>query len=311
MANTMIMVITMLNFYAMDSIGITTISPGTDDLEHYSIQPASHNNFTHFGNEEDWIKIIDVFCVVANVDPDYCNALREINADTRITLHATDASEIFSNLKKIMVISFYNSEKTFYAPVGKAFHGTMPRIVWWALKNYTSSYPGVSIGHYCYISENVAIFLDGNHCYRRISSYPWFARYRQVYKDSKFSIKYRPIQRHWPDLQPCQKDSPVIIGNDVHIGSNVIIMPGVTVGDGAAIESYSVVRNNVEPYSIVMGNPAVKIGLRFESDVINELLNIKWWDWSDEKIDANIDIFMSEEEDVSQLIEKLKSAVDS
>jgi len=83
-------------------------------------------------------------------------------------------------------------------------------------------------------------------------------------------------------------------------------MPGVTIGDGAVVGAHSVVRHDVEPYSIVVGNPAVRVGYRFEPEVIQELLRIKWWEWSDEKIDANMDVFLAEDGG-HLLIERLKA----
>jgi acetyltransferase-like isoleucine patch superfamily enzyme len=78
----------------------------------------------------------------------------------------------------------------------------------------------------------------------------------------------------------------VIIGNDVWISSNVTIMSGVTIGDGAVIANNSHVVKNVEPYSLVGGNPARLIKYRFTQEQIEQLLEIKWWLWDDEKISA-------------------------
>ena len=78
------------------------------------------------------------------------------------------------------------------------------------------------------------------------------------------------------------------IGNDVWIGYNATIMAGVTIGDGAIIATNSTVIKDVEPYSIVGGNPANKIKKRFAEDVITRLLELKWWDWDIDKITANI-----------------------
>lgn len=79
------------------------------------------------------------------------------------------------------------------------------------------------------------------------------------------------------------------VGNDVWIGMNATIMPGVTIGDGAIIGACAVVTKNVEPYTIVSGNPARPIRKRFSQIIIERLLKIRWWDWPEEKIVANID----------------------
>lgn len=76
----------------------------------------------------------------------------------------------------------------------------------------------------------------------------------------------------------------VTIGNDVWIGVNVTIMSGVKIGDGCVILTNSIVSTDIEPYSIVGGNPATLINYRYSKEQIDHLLNIKWWNWSDEKL---------------------------
>ena len=76
----------------------------------------------------------------------------------------------------------------------------------------------------------------------------------------------------------------MIIGNDVWISANVTIMSGITIGDGAVIAHNSHVVKNVEPYSVIGGNPAKLIKYRFTPEQIEKLLEIKWWNWDDEKI---------------------------
>jgi acetyltransferase-like isoleucine patch superfamily enzyme len=86
----------------------------------------------------------------------------------------------------------------------------------------------------------------------------------------------------------------VIIGNDVWIGSGVTIMSGVTIGDGSVIASNSTVAKNVESYSIVGGNPSNIIRYRFPPDQIQKLLEIKWWNWPEQKINENMHLLCSE-----------------
>ncbi len=78
------------------------------------------------------------------------------------------------------------------------------------------------------------------------------------------------------------------MGNDVWMGYDCLIMPGVTIGNGAIISSRSVVVSDVPAYSIVGGNPAKVIRQRFSDEVIAELEKIAWWDWSPEKITQNL-----------------------
>ncbi|RUX91838.1 CatB-related O-acetyltransferase [Mesorhizobium sp. M7D.F.Ca.US.004.03.1.1] len=81
-------------------------------------------------------------------------------------------------------------------------------------------------------------------------------------------------------------NGPTEIGNDVWIGRRAIIMPGITIGDGAVVGAGSIVTKDVAPYAIVAGNPAKLIRNRFTDDQIARLLAIRWWEWSDEKIIA-------------------------
>jgi virginiamycin A acetyltransferase len=80
----------------------------------------------------------------------------------------------------------------------------------------------------------------------------------------------------------------LVIGNDVWIGRDAVIMPGVTVGDGAIIGAHAVVAKDVPPYAVVVGNPGVVKHLRFEAATIAALLAIRWWDWPVSTIQANV-----------------------
>lgn len=84
----------------------------------------------------------------------------------------------------------------------------------------------------------------------------------------------------------------IVIGNDVWIGFEAVIMAGVTIGDGAIIASRAVVTKDVPPYSIVGGTPAKLIRKRFTDEQIDKLLRLKWWDWDEEKVRQNIDKIM-------------------
>jgi virginiamycin A acetyltransferase len=84
-----------------------------------------------------------------------------------------------------------------------------------------------------------------------------------------------------------------VIGNDVWIGNSATIMPGVQVNDGAIIATNSCVTKDVPPYTIVGGNPAKEIRKRFDEDTIKFLIELKWWDWSIEKITENLDFLTS------------------
>lgn len=98
-------------------------------------------------------------------------------------------------------------------------------------------------------------------------------------------------------FEDAQNRGDTVVGNDVWIGMNAVIMPGVKIGDGAIIGANSVVTKNVEPYTVVGGNPATIIKKRFDEQTIDTLLNIKWWDWSIEKIEKNIDVIIGNDLD--------------
>ena len=97
-----------------------------------------------------------------------------------------------------------------------------------------------------------------------------------------------------------EKKGPTIVGNDVWLGYQSLIMPGVTIGDGAIVGSRSVVTKDVEPYTIVAGSPAKVIRKRFDDETIAKLLEVKWWDLPDEEVEkllpdmiaGNLEVFI-------------------
>ena len=85
----------------------------------------------------------------------------------------------------------------------------------------------------------------------------------------------------------------IVIGNDVWLGRECVIMPGVTIGDGAIVAAYSVVTKDVEPYSVVGGNPAHLIKKRFDDELISLLLQWKWWDLEGDELFENLSILVN------------------
>jgi len=127
------------------------------------------------------------------------------------------------------------------------------------------------IGKFSMIASDVKFIMNGaNHLSNAISSYP-FAIFGNGLENAMENKTY-----------PHKGD--IVIGNDVWIGYNATIMAGVTIGDGAIVATNSTVIRDVEPYSIVGGNPAKEIKKRFDDETIATLLDIKWWDWDIEKI---------------------------
>lgn len=128
------------------------------------------------------------------------------------------------------------------------------------------------IGKFCQIAAGARFIMNGgNHAMGGFSTYP-----------------FKAFGEEWSDvpLNPAYKGDTAI-GNDVWIGNSVTIMPGVKIGDGAILASNSVITKDVEPYSIVGGNPGTVLRKRFDDETIQQLLNLKWWDWPIEKITQN------------------------
>ena len=135
------------------------------------------------------------------------------------------------------------------------------------------------IGKFVQIAHGVQIITSSaNHQMDGFSTYP-FAIFGEPWSSS--------YQAKWPNK------GDTIIGNDVWIGHQALIMPAVTIGDGAIIASRSVVTKDVPPYSIVAGNPAKVIRKRFDDNTIASLLEIKWWNWPVDKITQNIDVIVA------------------
>lgn len=134
------------------------------------------------------------------------------------------------------------------------------------------NYP-IKIGSFCSIARSVTI-QEYFHNYNRLTTY--FIG-RNVFG---YDIKSEVLSK-----------GSIEIGNDVWIGTGVQIMSGITIGDGAVIAANSTVTHNVPPYAIVAGVPAKTIKFRFSQEIIEKLLQIKWWNWTTEKIKKNKELF--------------------
>lgn len=163
-------------------------------------------------------------------------------------------------------------------------------------KSLLESFPlAVSIGRYCSINETARIW--NNHPIDYVTTspildYPGFFEWDKYYERKQLITKYGKYRgNHGFENSELRNNPPVVIGNDVWIGANVCIMPGVNIGDGAVLAAGAVVTKDVEPYAIVGGVPATCIKYRFSKDVIEKLLEIKWWNWSHEEIEKNIELF--------------------
>jgi acetyltransferase-like isoleucine patch superfamily enzyme len=137
--------------------------------------------------------------------------------------------------------------------------------------NWQNNDANLVVGNFCSIASNVNVYLGGNHRTDWVTTYP-------------FGHIHTNIFNMFDGVGHASTKGNIIIGNDVWIGSNVTIMSGVTIGDGVVIANNSHVVKNIEPYSLVGGNPAKLIKYRFTKEQIEKLLEIKWWYWDDEKI---------------------------
>ncbi len=147
-------------------------------------------------------------------------------------------------------------------------------------RNVLYHYPFIGdrliIGKFCALATGVKFIMNGaNHAMAGFSTYPFFI-----------------FGNGWEIAEPKLEDNPskgdTVVGNDVWIGYDSLILPGVRIGDGAIVAARSVVTRDVPPYTIVGGNPAKLIRKRFSEEVIAALLAIAWWDRDIEWITRNL-----------------------
>ena len=148
------------------------------------------------------------------------------------------------------------------------------------------------IGKFCAIAKGIEFIMSGaNHRIDSITTYP-------------FNIMGNGWEKIAPSLSDLKLKGDTIIGNDVWIGQNVTILPAVHIGDGAIIGANSVVAKDIPPYSVAVGNPCEVKRKRFDEDLIEYLLKIKWWDWNAEKIFKNMEALCSGD------LSKIKNIID-
>lgn len=137
------------------------------------------------------------------------------------------------------------------------------------------------IGKFCAIACGTEFIMNGaNHRMGSVTTYP-------------FNIMGGGWEQATPELADLPYKGDTVIGSDVWIGQNATIMPGVTIGDGAIIAANATVTKDVPAYHIAGGNPARILRPRFSDELTRLLLELKWWDWSPEKITANLEVLCS------------------
>ena len=137
------------------------------------------------------------------------------------------------------------------------------------------------IGKFCAIARGITFIMNGaNHRMNSVTTYP-------------FNIMGHGWEKCTPTLEDLPFKGDTVVGNDVWIGQDVTVMPGVHIGDGAIIAAESVVTRDIPPYHVAGGNPCRVIRKRFDDALIDYLLALKWWDWDTEKIFCNLEALCS------------------
>lgn len=153
-------------------------------------------------------------------------------------------------------------------------------------------YNSVEIGNFNSFSFNIQFLFLGNHDTKKVSTYGFI------------DFGLIPNKKNEPNINFVE--TKIIVGNDIWFGANSIVLQKSIIGNGAVIGANSVVRGIVEPYAIVIGNPAQEIRKRFSNNIIKELLKIKWWDWPDDKIEQNA--LLLKEYINEEMLERLRRA---
>lgn len=150
------------------------------------------------------------------------------------------------------------------------------------LYHYPINHDSLVIGKFCSIACGARfIFNSANHTMKSLSTYPFPLFFEE------WGLDVRNVTDSWDNK------GDIIVGNDVWIGYEAVIMSGVTIGDGAIIGTRAVVTKDVPPYTVVGGIPAKFIRKRFTDEVISSLLELKWWDWPKDRIAQNIKAIQS------------------
>jgi len=145
------------------------------------------------------------------------------------------------------------------------------------LYHYPINHDKLQIGKFCSIACGAKfLFNSANHTLSSLSTYPFPLFFEE------WGLEKKDVTKAWDNK------GDIVIGNDVWIGYEAVILAGVTIGDGAIIGTRAVVTKDVPPYTIVGGVPAKPIKRRFPEETISALLELQWWNWSEERIARNI-----------------------
>lgn len=150
------------------------------------------------------------------------------------------------------------------------------------LYHYPINDDKLQIGKFCSIACGAKfLFNSANHTLSSLSTYPFPLFFEE------WGLEKKDVTNAWDNK------GDIVIGNDVWIGYEAVVLAGVTIGDGAIIGTRAVVKKDVPPYTIVGGVPAKPIKKRFSEETISALLEIQWWNWTEERIARNISAIQS------------------
>lgn len=193
-------------------------------------------------------------------------------------------------LWRILGIKYYNylkNQNILYLndcddiEIGKGTYNNGAKVWRWGKKSK------LKIGSYCSIANDVSFILDsGFHNFFNITQYPLadnlFKDNEPIFIDEQYTTKAN-IKANYP-----KEKLEIIIGNDVWIGANVTILPGVIIGNCCTIMAGAVVTKSFDDFSIIAGIPAIKIGSKIDDELQGKFLRIAWWNWNEDKIKQNI-----------------------
>lgn len=207
---------------------------------------------------------------ISTWDKVYCYLLRKIRGTKKMPKCVLRRS--YKKYGRLDTLGRYFFDKYTGIPVGRYTYGYQ----------YLDNDNVKSIGAFCSIAEGQLI-VPNDHRLDWITTSPIASLKEFSFADKDYMNEYISSE-----------DRNIIIGNDVWIGARCIIFEGVTIGDGAVIAAGSIIRKDVPPYAVVGGVDKI-LKYRFDQKTIDQLLNIKWWDWDDEKIRLKIHLFRNQE----------------
>ena len=203
---------------------------------------------------------------VSTWDKIYCYLLRKIRGTKKMPKCVLKKS--YKKYGRLDSLGRYFFDTYTGIPVGKYTYGYQ----------YLNNNNIESIGAFCSIAEGQLV-IPNDHRMDWITTSPIASLKQFSFTDKDYMSEYIS-----------DEDRKVVIGNDVWIGARCIIFEGITIGDGAVIAAGSIIRKDVPPYAVVGGVDKI-VKYRFDKDTVNKLLQIQWWNWDDEKIRRNIDLF--------------------